>query len=104
MNTDDFIVWAVVLAGGLGSLSGVLGQQIPKVFLPVGLDPVINTPVLRCNECTDIEMIFILTRKGYPEIPDDETLKNWVDEWKKRDIEKRTDFKPTHIVYEEDIG
>jgi len=90
---------AVILAGGAGARMGTTGAQIPKVYLPVGLEPVINRPVSRALEMEEVERIFVLTRKEHPDLFKVD-LKHWADTWQKLwyPNEKRIE-----IEYEEDI-
>jgi NDP-sugar pyrophosphorylase family protein len=91
---------ALILAGGAGTRMGITGTKIPKVFLHVGLEPVINRPVKRALEINEIETVFVLTRKSHPERPDVD-LEAWVKDWRTKYFGEETRI--ADPLYEEDL-
>jgi glucose-1-phosphate thymidylyltransferase len=81
LATHESGLVALVLAGGAGSRMGTTGAQIPKVYLPVGIEPVINRPVSRTLSIKDLVKIFILTRRAHPSLPGVD-LWQWAKSWK----------------------
>jgi glucose-1-phosphate thymidylyltransferase len=98
-KTCEEALVAVILAGGSGGRMGTTGAQIPKVYLHVGLEPVINRPVSRCLEIKDIKKVFVLTRRRHPDLPTAD-LEYWAETWKKLWYENEQRIE---IVYEEDL-
>lgn len=81
--SDGFRLWAVVLAGGAGSRMGDLGKQIPKVFLPLGLEPVLNRPVQEClNQVGESGRVIVLTRKRLEDKLPGVNYEQWAKAWK----------------------
>jgi len=91
---------AVILAGGVGTRMGTTGAQIPKVYLPVGLEPVINRPVFRSLEIDEVEKIYVLTRKKHPDLPNVD-LEQWAETW--RSLWFKDDISRVEIAYEEEL-
>lgn len=78
----SFNLWGVVLAGGAGSRMGDTGKQIPKIYLPIGLEPVLNRPVEACLQRIGSQgRVIVLTRKRHDAL--DLDLENWATGWKR---------------------
>ena len=100
---SKFRLSAIILAGGPGKKMGATGQLIPTVFLPIGLDPVINTSVQKCHECDDINYIWVLTRKKCDDLQGGK-LETWVNNW--ITLIKETELGKTKnltTIFEEDL-
>ena len=85
-NKSNFNLWAIVLAGGPNSRRGATGQQIPTVYQPIGLEPVINCAVSAClNRITPkTGKVIILTRKEHPQLINFDKkvdLESWAKGW-----------------------
>jgi len=78
-------LWAIVLAGGPNSRRGATGQQIPTVYQPIGLEPVINCAVSAClNRITSkTGKVIILTRKKHPQLINFDNKKVDLESWTK---------------------
>lgn len=99
MSHNNRRLVAVILAGGVGTRMGTTGAQIPKVYLPIGLEPVINRPVSRCLDINEIKKIYVLTRKAHPELPN-VNLEQWAETWKSLWYDK---YPQVDNIYEEDL-
>jgi NDP-sugar pyrophosphorylase family protein len=89
---------ALVLAGGAGTRMGQT-TPIPKVYLPVGIEPVINRPVNKALAIQDVTKVYNLTRKSHPDLKN-VNLEDWATQWKQ--IHYPSNNK-VGILFEEDL-
>jgi len=92
-SKSNINLWAIVLAGGPNSRRSATGKQIPTVYQPIGLEPVINCSVSTCKKLiTPVTgRVIILTRKNHPKL-NKVNLQNWAKGWKE-----------THFLEDKDI-
>jgi len=100
-ENKKFKLLAIIMAGGSGIRMGAIGQLIPTVFLPIGLDPVINAPLKRCIDSEDIKEIFILTKKSLPDVNLEMWANNWIQQI--RDTNLIPEKKVVRNIFEEDL-
>jgi NDP-sugar pyrophosphorylase family protein len=79
---------------------GSTGTKIPKVYLPIGLEPVLNRPVKRALEVQAVREVYILTRRAHPAMPGVD-LADWADDWRRKYFGNEGRVKPP--LFEEDL-
>jgi NDP-sugar pyrophosphorylase family protein len=92
---------SLVLAGGAGARMGLTGTMIPKVYLPIGLEPVLNWPVKRALQIEEVRKIYTLTRKKHPHLDNDIDLEAWAEDWRTKYFGNEP--RVQRPLYEEDL-